>query len=362
MVAVAPGSTIGANSPVLITWIVDAFGRLCAPDSLAWTIYDVSTDEKDMSPVQVATDTVDLEADRVSEGCYAVAWTVPSGTGRRRITWSATVTGIDQEGNEATKTHTWSRDFDVLTGASHQPGYCLVSDMRAEGVAEARVSDAWLVKRIWDASNYIDRVTGRWFGPRACEWKIDGNWKPELRIEAPIIGIETMRVFGDGVVGDDLFKVYNRHLSGLLAPDDRNAPKVEFFVSVAGLQGPIQPLAYPYPISSAWMQARVWPKGTQNVTVSGVFGYTDPDGSPEGCTPSEIVRVCKLLVMRNLPKMGRAQDRLEALNAHRVTSERTREQSYTMAAERMGTGAFTSDLEIDSVLEMYMRPLQIAVV
>lgn len=365
MTAVARSAVLSASNPVLNTWIADSYGFLCEPDSLSFSIYEIATEDHDLEPVLVyGPHSVNLTADKVSTGRYAAAWTVPADEplGRHRIEWTATITSLDQDGNSATRTMTWSRDFDVLVSVVSQPGYVLVSDMRAEGVLSSKVSDAWLIKRIEEASAQIDRLTGRWFEPRYCEWRVDGTWKPVLHLEHPIVAIESATVFGEGLIDPDSYKVYNRHLTGLREPDDRNAPKLEFYITQPGLQGPVQPLAYPYPISTAWLTPKTWAKGTQNVTVKGLFGYTDPDGSPEGDTPSEIKRAVRLLVLRNLPKQARSQERFDALNQHRLTGERTREQSYTLAQGRAGTGAYTSDTEIDNIIEAYTRPPQFAVV
>ncbi len=336
MTAVARSAVLSASNPALACWIVDSDGFLAAPTSLTFVVEDVTAD----TPVTRATGS----GVQVATGRYAATWTVPAAepVGRHRITWTS-------------DTSTWSRDFDVLQSVVSQPGYITVSDMRDEGISVVRASDAHLIARINEASIFFDRCCGaRWFSPRAVEWKADGSGRPVLPIEHPIIGIDSVSLFNEGVIDPSYFKVYNRHLAGLTAPDDRANPKLEFYVTQPGLQGPLQPLAYPYPISAAWAQAKPWTKGTQNVTVSGVFGYTDPDGSPEGCTPELVKRAVKLLVLRNLPAMGRATDRLDAINRHRIERERTREQSYDLTPMRLG--AFTTDPEIDSIIEMFSKP------
>jgi len=99
----------------------------------------------------------------------------------------------------------------------------------------------------------------------------------------------------------------------------------------------------------------VWPRGQQNVEARGVFGYTEPDGSPTGRTPELIRRVTMLLVLRELPLLGDVDAREDAQRRFRLTSERTRDQSYTLEALRLH-GAFTGDPEIDNVLVAFMRP------
>ena len=102
----------------------------------------------------------------------------------------------------------------------------------------------------------------------------------------------------------------------------------------------------------------IWPRGSQNITLRGVFGYTEPDGSPSGKTPDLIRHATKLLVMRELPLLGNADQREDAQRRYRLTSERTRDQSYTLEALKLH-GAFTGDPEIDNLLVAFVRPADV---
>lgn len=367
MPAVPQGAVLSAGQPMLATWIADFYGFLCKPDSLTFIVFDVSTEEKELVPSTVfGPHAVDLTADLVppyQDGRYAAAWSVSGSEpiGRHLIQWTAQITSTDQDGTATTRTATWTRAFDVLASLPviGQPGYALVSDMRAEGVRESSASDARLIALIRDASIEFERlVGGRWFEPRYNSWKLDGTAKPQLWIEHPIVAIDSATVFGEGAIDPATYKIFNRHITGLTDPDDRASARLEYFVTQTGLQGPVQPLAYPYPIDEQWMLPKPWAKGTQNVTIDGVFGYTDPDGSPEGMTPTEVTRAVKLLVLRRLPRMmaGGGTSLFDAVNKHRLTSEKTREQSYQLAAGMAGKGAYTTDWEIDRIVEQYSKP------
>jgi hypothetical protein len=65
--------------------------------------------------------------------------------------------------------------------------------------------------------------------------------------------------------------------------------------------------------------------------------------------------VTKLLALRELPRMTDVDRREDAQRRWRLTSERTRDQSYTLEALPL-TGAFTSDPEIDNILVAFVRP------
>ena len=97
-----------------------------------------------------------------------------------------------------------------------------------------------------------------------------------------------------------------------------------------------------------------FPRGRGNVVAVGRFGYTEPDGTPEGRVPALIRRACALLVMRWLAPL--ADDAaFDARNRWRVVEERTRDQSYKLAAPGASTGPF-GDPELDAVLLRYRRP------
>lgn len=233
--------------------------------------------------------------------------------------------------------------------------YASVADLRAEGVTDAVADDARLEALIARASSYVERITGRFFEPRELTLTIDGTGGRTLRLGHPIIRIDDVfieaSVFSpaDLAVDPSVYRVYNRHLTqGLLLPDDRDDPRLEF-VHGSDLFG----VRFEQPALS--LSSLVWPRGEQNITVRGAFGYTDPDGSPTGRTPELIRHVTKLLVMRELPRLADLDGREDAQRRWRLTSERTRDQAYTLEALRL-TGAFTGDPEIDNVLVAFVRP------
>jgi hypothetical protein len=225
--------------------------------------------------------------------------------------------------------------------------YATVADLRAEGVSEAVASDARLAMLIGLAGAYIERITGQFFEARALTLRLDGTGARVLPLGHPIVRIDAVALDsnpfspGDLAVDPELFRVYNRHLTqGLLLPDDRDHPRLE--------------LVHEEDVHLGLGQLR-WPRGQQNVEVRGVFGYTEPDGSLVGRTPELIRHVTKLLVMRELPRMTDVDRREDAQRRWRLTSERTRDQSYTLEALRLH-GDFTGDPEIDNILVGFVRP------
>lgn len=346
-------------SGVLVDGVPVAPGLLAEPSALSFAIFDISTDEKRMAPVQVfpssGTHPVDLTADRVSRGRYAAAWACPADepVGAHEIRWTLTLV----DGGEAV---TFQREFDVLTalGPGMRPGYALIAAMREEGVTVEHVSDARLWRLIGEATRYIEMTTHRFFAPRRMTLLLDGHGSRKLNISHPIVGIESVLVGSTPSVDiTDALRIYNRHVTmGMLSPDDREAPRIELLLEQGYVGG-----GYGYSFPNVAFSSGYFPNGTQNVQVTGVFGYTDSDGlGGAGVTPGPISEVTKMLVMRKLPKLTEGEERFEAAHRHRLTSERTREQSYTLAAAKAGQGGFTTDWEIDQILEAYCAPIGIA--
>lgn len=361
------GQASNCANPATDTW-VRSRGRLVDPVSLEYVVYDVSDQGKQLSPVQVYPPTgraaVNLAAcpagNRIGLGHFVGPFTpqLTAAFGAYEVRWYCTVATGDTETE-------WSTYFDVVTGAvrSRLPTYASVSSLRREGVEPKDADDSRALELLVRASQYIERVTGRFFEPRALTIEADGKGRNSLLLDFPIIALESVAVDGwpwaapaSDAVDLDIVRVYNRHLDGLTMPDDRSSPKLDFYRDVTD------------PISAAivsdWSSMR-WPRGQQNVRVAGAFGYTDPDGSPAGATPELLAHVTRLLVVRELGRLMDRDAREDAQRRWRILSERTRDQSYTLmgpgggAGTAIGTslvGAFTGDPEIDSTLAMFIRP------
>ena len=225
--------------------------------------------------------------------------------------------------------------------------YTTISALRGEGINDPPYSDALLTSRIGLASRLIDMYTRRCFAPVAKTLTLDGRDTPRLRLPEPIIAVTAVTVqHGTGTPDTiDLadLKIYNRHVTqNLTAPDDRNDPKIAFLLTDFG------PLRH-----QDFLPSRVFPKGRQNVTVTGTFGYTDYDGTSNGRTPVLIEHACTLLVVRHLPAKIAGAD-----SKSNIKREKTKEQDVEFGdpSKVAIQGAFTGDPEIDMILAMYRRP------
>jgi hypothetical protein len=366
MPAIARGQASDGANPVLELF-TPVRGVLTDAVEVAFQIFDVSDDDKRASPVQVfpepgaraSVNTVEAgpAGDKLGLGHVVARWSVTAdeAIGAHEVHWFVrSAPGASEQ--------LVTMDFDVLAAGagSHRSGYALVSDLRAEGVSAAEASDARLARLIRLASQYVDRMTGRFFEPRSMTLTLDGSGGRILLLGHPIIAIRdvTLQVAmpveaGELPVTPSFFRIYNRHLTqGLLEPDDRENPRLEFFHE-SDLLG-----VHSTPAASLGLGSLVWLRGVQNVVVTGLFGFTDPDGSAVGRTPDLIRHVTKLLVLREIPAMTDTAQREDRQQRWRIVSERTRDQAYNLDPLR-AQGGFTSDPEIDSIIASYQRPPQL---
>jgi len=361
MLAIARSTVLApATSPLV--FYAQARGTMVDLVALSFAIYDLSDDTKKLTPVKVfpsgASQAVAIAgADKLGTGRYtASGWTVSGSAppGVYEIRWFYQMPPQpDENGDLQTQpTVEVRQQFEVVTaGQTIAPYYCLLADIRDEGITAAQFSDARVMLAIQRASQFVERVTGRFFEPRFMQVRQNGRGSSVTLFDMPIIGVQTLRfqtspLFpSDLAVEPDFYRVYNRHLQGQIHPDDRNDPKIELFSASEDLAG-VRPFSF---------SRLIFPRGQQNVTVTGVWGYTEFDGSPFGTTPGMLRRAVQLLTLRELPKFSQWDKREDATKRWRLTSERTRDQQYNLEPLKLH-GAFTGDPEIDTILESYVRP------
>jgi hypothetical protein len=278
----------------------------------------------------------EASAERLGVGRFAPAITIagdePAGLHEIRYFWR-----FDDGPERRARKH-----FDVIAGGTGPlgfgPSYALISALRAEGVpatGSGAVSDLRLLTTLVLASQYIDVITGRRFGPYFAE---------QVQIDTTLVQDD------DDGVDPTTYRVFNRHLRGMISPDDRENPKIEFIHGDDALGA-----GRDFSGTRRGLFEFLWPSGVQNIHVHGAFGYTDPDGSPWGEVPGLICQAAKLLVMREMCLFWDLDCREDWQRRWRLTGERTRDQSYTLADPRKW-GGLTGDPEIDMILTRYMRP------
>jgi hypothetical protein len=358
MIAVvkSAGATVANKALQLV--VQDANGLLTDVYSASFQIFETTTPALEAAPSQIYPTTVgnrqtiDVVTQRLGTGRYAAIWTplTTHGVGRYMVRWyyqfsvSADPTVFEQE-------------FELAPVAYQGPHYCTLYDLKAIGMPAATASDHVAQKLIVQASRWIEHYTGRQFAAAYKSIRSSGNSGRALLLDEPIVALDsvTLDYAGDFASSDreiGTFTVFNRHIrENLFRPDDRDNPKLEFLhgADYAGLfSGSTR---YDYRFSS----------GVQNVQVAGVFGYTEPDQSMVGCTPHLIRHACQLICWKQQYPVG-SQDRWDATNRNRLTSEYTRDQGFIWAKPEDVRNAppvtHLGDPEIDSILYGFIRPPQ----
>lgn len=249
--------------------------------------------------------------------------------------------------------------------------YATVEELRDEGVSND-LSDPQLIRLIMRASALIEAYTKRWFYPKELVLTLDGSGHEILQIGPAICAITEVRILAPNYISlptvNDLvdplsIMVYNRHLTqDLTDPDDRHNPKIQYISSWSGTRR--APELYP----GGW-----FPRGVQNIQVSGIFGYTESDNGvtlwpstviPVGKTPELIKVACMMLVVRDLLPLGDLTGRIEAAQAGNITQERTRDQSVsygTKSAVSTSTGIINNP-EVRNILTPFVRSTRLGAV
>ena len=264
---------------------------------------------------------------------------------------------------------------DPIAGTDEGGLYCSVQDLRDEGITTTMLSDSRALAKIAKWSRAIERWTGRWFEPRVQSYTLDGDGGSAQRCPVPIIRLDTVALvsgrgasFDQEAISVDEVRVYNRHLTqGLIRPDDRSNPRVEA-PRVDGAFGP------EYRREPGVFYSDIWkfPRGRQNVKLSGVFGYTelipgDPVGETSeasqvplsfGSTPPLIRELCLLLVARDYPQLADTSLREDLRARWRIEQEKTRDQMIKLGSLKDAgqVGAWTGDPELDGIIAMYVAP------
>lgn len=350
MTALARGQANSTTLPVLVLHAI--FDHVLKDAELAeFAVWYQGTQ---VFPVS-GRESIDVDSDRIGLGSYAAPYQVPTneGLGKHEIRWwyRETATSDPVE---------YTQVFEVVEAVSdaRAPAYAFLADLRDLCILQKDADDARLQGIVALASRYVERATGRFFEPRYRDIRISGRDTPTIRLMDPIIAIGSVAIdYGPlsdtevSIALEDLL-VYNRHLAeNLNQPDDRNAPRLELF------RLPTHARTYATGVT--------FPPGQQNIHIQGVFGFTDPDGTPVGDTPQLIARVTQLLALRYLPKLSDVLRREAAEQRWRLLEERGGQGSYKLASlpgNPAFAGRFTGDPEIDQILASYSRPPRIEAV
>jgi hypothetical protein len=346
----AAGATI-ANG-VLSFWYQGADGTLA--DVAAVSMQILAEDGTTSVLAKTALNVTDAPgSNRKGTGHYAGVWDSSAATaGMFVVRWFYKAESTDAE-------QSFDLPFELVAAAyPFGPHYCTIKSLRDEGLpgpsGSGAISDVQAQAAIVSASRYIEHFTGRSFEAIYKTVSVDGTGARALLFDEPICAFEVANIkdpLGAVALVDDTLRVYNRHLTdNLRSPDDRDSPKLEY-IHGSDLGGVNEYRGGP----RSYLRELTWPRGRQNVDVTGLFGYTEPDGSFIGGTPALIQEATRKLVFRNRgPLINRGGSPTTA-----IIMEATRDQQVQYAQPGAGgdnrARAFTGDPEIDMILVGFQR-------
>lgn len=348
MVFMARTQASSATNPLLTFIYQDpAYGWMEDVFALSYAIVDVSTPAKEITPVsKVAKTAINTTTYRLSEGRYYAPQTIGGdwGLGDYQVIWYYTVADGDDEQTMTTPL--------VVTDEAHGPPsyYATVADVYDAGLDD----DTYTVKQVRGAlakaTALLERWTGRSFRAAYKTIRVDGGGGMKLRLREPIIAVERLDVEEEFLQQYFLSEesrevhIYNRHIRlGQVQPDDRNNPRIDYSYGTR----PLGAIGY-------------YPDGALDVKVTGMFGYTEPDGSPLGSTPTIVRDLVVKIALLHVD--GAATDEAWSVkNKWKITEERTRDQqvkyggsggSTSVYTGPGSTAFFTGDPEIDAAILM----------
>lgn len=200
--------------------------------------------------------------------------------------------------------------------------YATVQDLRDEGVLELVADDDRLVGLLDEASRLIDQLTGQFFEPRLLVLRLPGRDAPSVYPPYYPIRIDEASVWELPLDPSTL------DLDGAPVLPGSSGPRI------TRLRG-------------------TFSSGARNVRLAGLWGYTEPDGSPLGRTPLAIRRATLLLALRWLVPLG--DDDGAQPRGRRVIEERTRDQSIRYSDVAPPSRGLSDDPEVDALLLPYVR-------
>lgn len=346
MVFMARTQVSTAANPLIVFIYQDPVTALMKDvTALAYEVFDISTPAKEITPtVKVARTALVLANAKLSSGRYfaPVAPLQAWGLGDYRVVWYYTVDG----GTEQTMTTPLH-----VTDEAHGPPsyYATVQDVYDSGLS----TDEYTVKQVRaalaKASAQLETWTGRRFRAEYRAVKVDGGGGMKVRLREPVIAVESIELEDESLSYTTLLDweynihIYNRHIRlGQLSPDDRINPRLEYANSLR----PMGADGY-------------FGDGSQDIKVTGVFGYTEPNGSPTGGTPA-IVRDLTVAVALLSVDGAASPDSWKTKNKWKLTEERTRDQTvkYGGGGSQNGsmyvgpgsTAYFTGEPDLDAAI------------
>ena len=207
--------------------------------------------------------------------------------------------------------------------------YATVQQLKDEG-APTGAADPRLQLALNRAAQDIDRYTRQWFEKRGPKTLVfDGHGGTILHLPVPAVSVSRVYTVDSNDVETDIDARDWTLYAGSGPPDNRRNPKIVFTFNL--------------------------PTGTQNVRVTGYFGFVEDDES----VPIPINKACLKMALAEVSQLA-DPDRRDVIDRGRIVRETTDRHSYQLGGTPGGgddtaTGP-TGDPEIDRILADYRAP------
>lgn len=274
----------------------------------------------------------DLLLDREGLGEYLVYFTAAAAAVLGQYLLEVRAVGIRE--------YQWKVRFEVVDkevpSLFRYTHLALLRDFRERGLA-VTVLDYRIAMELQRASEYVERYCGRVFSSWKRSMILETDEAGVLRFPSPCCWLQSIKdPKGTELVLSEM-KLYSRALrsetgSPSFGEDDRDNSRVEY----------------------GWIGKRT------RYTVTGVFGYTDPDGSEVGMTPDGIQWA---VIQTGFTYLANAVGGSSPLPLDRIIEEKTATQSYKLSDNPEWASQVTAgDTEIARVLNQYRRPMQVGAI
>ena len=211
-------------------------------------------------------------------------------------------------------------------------------------------------------STQIEVMTQRYFEPRYLEMRVSGRGGGTLFLGEALVAVDQVariEVLNDGertyypyTFGS--YRVFNRHLDGILNPDDRDNPRLT-------VSRDDDVLGYYIRYQTRFW---VWPSGDNNISVRGVFGYLDPEQQSDfvalGHTPEDFVQIIGTMVSRLAEDPTLTSPATWRPGTIRMYKTRDQQIQFSgpSGSSVMITG-FTGDPMLDQLLMRFVKPMNV---
>ena len=356
MVAIARGQE---NTTSLINWFISVNCVLTDAFEVGFQVWDISGGLPGTQVFPATPGDWEVVTDapgKFSVGSYyaydngnAQGWTPgiaePLGTHQIKWRWKITAGSPYQSNLE---------EFEVLveSAGSSADYYCSVQDVRDAGVTEAQADDAAVLASIKLWQQVLDRACRQWFNYKTLTLTFDGNDSDTIFFGVPIVQITSLKINDDTAdLATTLYKVYSGRETW---PDDRRNPRIKLVRNTTNI------------FSGYTDNQMMFRRGRQNQVVSGIFGYTESDGT----TPEPIRHaLCRLVTQKLLsPAVPTASSPLtyppilgplleEWTDGHKVKFAQAGGQ---VNKRRSGLTGLIQDPEVLDIITLYRAPVGVA--